>query len=31
MDTIIEMLSYPFMVRAFVVGSLVALFRRSWA
>ena len=25
MDTIIEMLSYPFMVRAFVVGSLVAL------
>ena len=25
MDMIIEMLSYPFMVRAFVVGSLVAL------
>ena len=25
MDTIMEMLSYPFMVRAFVVGSLVAL------
>ena len=25
MDTIIEMLSYPFMVRAFAVGSLVAL------
>lgn len=24
-DTIVEMFSYPFMVRAFAVGSLVAL------
>ena len=24
-DTLIEMLSYPFMVRAFIVGALVAL------
>lgn len=24
-DTVIEMLSYPFMTRAFLVGSLVAL------
>ena len=25
LDTFIEMMSYPFMVRAFLVGSLVAL------
>ena len=29
-DTVAEMLSYPFMVRAFLVGSLVADVRRFW-